>query len=296
MRYDFFLVWGNAIKHANHIIDILNNDNNFEVVRIVLHEIGDMGRFVQKVYECDSVPIEHLIGKTRYLLKTPPRCLFVLVKNYNPDEAYHGEGAFRHIQCNNVLRLKKEIRNRFNPRFEDKNRAIAPLNPGVSHDHCVHASDYESQVEHILGVLNLESLSHYQRNDHLDFDVPFYLSPNHQYRFINTKLSSLKADLIMEGMTTKPVPIKDTPHYRFLQGDYHEYIDYFYFHMGKGLQSNHFPCTFEKLSLEFKEDYVSRTGKRSFIIIKGGHIKDGLHRACIMLSRGMDEIKCIQIL
>ena len=295
MRFDFFLIWGNAIKHSNHIINIINKSNDFEILRVVLHDIDDMPLFVQRIYECDSVPIQHLVGKTRYLLSTPPRCLFILTKNIAPDEAYHGEGSFRHIQCNKVVAIKKEIRNLFNPRFEDKSKTIPPLNQGVSHNHCIHASDYESQVEHVLSVLKLQNIDFHKSNEALGFNLPFYISLGSNHHFINMRLEDLRADILQpDGIIS--VPLKETPHYQFLKGNKVPYIEYFYSNMGKKLQSNHFPCTFEKLISEFRDDYTTRDGKKSHIVVKGNRIKDGLHRACIMLSRGQEDVECIQIL
>ena len=81
-----------------------------------------------------------------------------MVINKEPDEKEYGDGVYRHIQCRKIKDTKTIIRNKYNPPFDDKNKRILPLDVGVSHDHCIHGSDYESQVRHVLKVLKLEGL------------------------------------------------------------------------------------------------------------------------------------------
>ena len=158
MRYDYFILWGNGIDHSSDIINIIRNDENYDILHICEHIIDNMDKFVTDIYECDTVPMSHLISKTRYLLKSPSKCVFILVINKEPDEREYGDGAYRHIQCRKIKDTKTIIRNKFNPPFGDKNRRISPLDVGVSHDHCIHSSDYESQVYHVLEVLGLKGL------------------------------------------------------------------------------------------------------------------------------------------
>ena len=297
MRHDFFMIWGNGYYYAPKICQMIRENPNFDIVRIVSINISDMPGFIQQIYSCDHVPIQHLIGKTRYLLNSEPVAMFVLVKNRNPDERYYGEGEFRHIQCSKVKEIKNEIRNMFNPRFRDPSKTVPPLNQGVSHEHCVHASDYESQVEHVLGVLEIGDLSWHCRHDDLPFNITWHASVSGGYEKVTRNLNDLHASLMNPDGSTYNSRIVDTPHYKFVQGFHQEYCDYAHRHIGAALQEDHWPMSFQNLVDNFDIDYVAENGKPSPIIIsKDGRIVDGLHRAAIMVSKGIGEVDCIRIL
>jgi hypothetical protein len=163
MRFDYFIIWGNGVNHYDEIINMIKIDSNFDIVLINKFPIEtDMETFIKKIYESDTVPWDHLIAKSRYLLRAKLEFVFILTINKSPDEKYFGSGAFRHIQCQKVKDLKTNVRNRYNPPFTDINKQLLPLDKGVSHEHVVHGSDYESQVSHILNLLNLNSLEFYK--------------------------------------------------------------------------------------------------------------------------------------
>ena len=65
MRFDFFMIWGNSVANSPHICSMIREDSNFEIVRIVLIGINDMPSFIEGIYGCDHVPIEHLRGKIK---------------------------------------------------------------------------------------------------------------------------------------------------------------------------------------------------------------------------------------
>jgi len=294
MRYDFFLIWGNGVDNTPDIIDMIRNDSNFNIIRIVPLEINDMHRFINEVYACDHVPMAHLINKTRYLLNSQKRCIFILVENRDPDETYCGSGAFRHIQCNKVKHIKEMIRNKFNPPLKDLRQRIPPLNIGVSHEHCVHASDYESQVDYMLEKLNMRDIQYYNRHDSLEYYFPFHLDFN-SYELKCFPVDSLRCNILgLDGVSTT-VEIQDTPHYQYVAGNHQPYIEYFVKYFGKQLQEDHFPKNFDKLICNFDIDYKTESGKETYVIIKDNVVKDGVHRLCIMKHLGVKEVKCIQI-
>jgi hypothetical protein len=296
MRYDFFMIWGNGVQHVSGIVDMIREDKNFDIIRISSFEIGNMNQFINKVYECDSVPMNHLVNKTRYLLKSPNKCVFVLVKNKNPREEYCGVGNFRHIQCLNVNLLKKKIRNKYNPPFPNIKRQVPPLDTGVSHEHCIHASDYESQVEHMLKMLNLGNIEYYNRYNNLEYNFPFHLNFR-EYDLDDVNLNSLKMSVLNQNGTPIVMSIEESPHYQYVLGNKEPYFNYFNSFFGKQLQEDHFPKNFDKLIGNFDINYKSEDGKESYIIVGANNvIKDGAHRACIMKSLNMDQVKCIRIL
>lgn len=296
MRYDFFLIWGNGIQYTEEIISSIRNENNFIITAILRYKVKfpmRMRTFVNKVYEPDPTPFSHLRKKTKYLLKSPRICIFVLVKNMKPNEMYFGEGNFKILQCKQVKNLKEKIRNNFNPRFKNPKTQILPLNEGVSHNHCIHASDNEKQVEHLLELFGLPNLDYFKRYNNNEFEIPWHLNVS-QFKIQNRKLDSLSVRLLKRGI----VKVSDSPHYQYILGNKQPYIDYFYnnFYFGTGPFEDHFPQKFDYLINSFRLNYTEINGKKCKIIIDNNDvILDGVHRAAICLNLGIEEISCIQI-
>ena len=98
MRLDYFLIWSNGLKHKYEIFSIIRS--TFEIKTIRRVSVGDIKRFVRKLYQCDTVPFNHLVAKTRYLLKLKPEigfdyagtngCTFVMRCRRRPGAAGSG--------------------------------------------------------------------------------------------------------------------------------------------------------------------------------------------------------------
>ncbi|MCY3725016.1 MAG: hypothetical protein OXF95_00040 [Rhodobacteraceae bacterium] len=296
MRYDFFLIWGNALQQTEKIINKIRKDKNFSIVAILRHPIKmRMQKFVNSVYAIDSTPRKHLRAKTQYLRNSNKCCIFVLVQNLDPKEDYFGEGKFRTIQCNKVVELKNNIRNSFNPPlFENQNIRIASLNKGVSHEHCVHASDNEKQVDHLLKLFDLPNLNHFKRYDNCMYEIPWHINISKNPLPKNEKLDKLFISIINQG----PVHISDSLHLKYIKGNKQPYIDYFYnnFYFGLGNIEDHFPKSFDILINSYNPNYTGLNGKISKIIINSDNvILDGAHRAALLYHLGYEKISCIQI-
>jgi len=285
MRYDYFLIWNNGINNTPEIIAEIRNDNNFEIVLIKKIKTNNISNFINNIYSCDTVPLSHLKIKTKYLLKHGNNMIFILIKNLNPHEQIVGQDNFKHIQCLKINNIKKRIRNKFNPKFIDLNKQILPLDKGVSHEHIIHASDYESQVDHVLNVINLNDLNYYKRNDNKPLNIPYYLDVSSMIPY-NINIDSLKANIIDKGL----VKITDTPHYKYLEGNKDIYIKYFYKYFSTYLTSDHFPESFDKLINEYDKNY----SKSYPIINNNGQIYDGVHRIAIAKFNGEKTIKVIK--
>ena len=292
MRFDLFIIWGNGLNFIPEIISEIREDENYEIVRLKYHRFNNTDKFVKNIYKCDSVPIEHLISKTRYLLKSPKRIMSVLVKNRDPREFEVGTGEFRHIQCSKINQTKLNIRSKYNPLFKYRFRTINPLPRGVSHEHCIHTTDYESQTEYLLKFLDMKSIGFYKRYDNLNIEIPWHLHLGKYNIIKKLNINELKCSIIDEGL----VFIKDTPHFKFVRGNKSPYIEYFNRNIGEKLQEDHYPEAFEKLITNFDENYNNKTKKKSYIIInKENLILDGLHRVSILKSIGSESIECLQI-
>lgn len=163
MRYDYFMIWGNGLNHVDEILDIIDKDENFKVILTEDVIYDNTEKFIKGIYECDTVPWDHLIAKSQYLMTSPKKAIFILTENLVPDEKHFGGGAFRHIQCQKVKDIKTIIRSKFNPPFSDTNKTVSPLPKGISHEHVIHGSDYESQVVYTLNFLGLPTLEHFKK-------------------------------------------------------------------------------------------------------------------------------------
>lgn len=290
MRYDYFLIWGNGVKHTPRILSMIRDDGGFEIVRVQRVAIDDMAAFVRDVYATDSAPWAHLEAKTRYLLDAPLEAVFALVVNKEPDEHEKGEGAFRHVECRRMTALKKAIRNRYNPRYADQTRQRAPLDPGVSHDHCIHGSDYEAQTEHMLALLGMEPIAYHRRYDHLPYFVPYHLDVG-AYGEQERRTRALRANVIGEGLRD----VTDTPHYRYVMGDEAAYVAYYARYFGTKLCEDHGPAAFDRLIVAWQPDAVRWDGRKARIIVSGDRILDGVHRAAIAAARGVEVVLCLQV-
>ncbi len=253
MRPDIFIIWGNGVSNLFPIIDIIREEG-YEILNIKKHLIADMNKFIDDVYRCDHVPMDHLIGKTRYLLNSPRCCYTVYVNNHNVNEQYFGEGDFRHIQCLTIKNTKELIRNRFNPRIGSRR----------SEEHVIHGTDYVEQTNYLKTFFAIPDKTHH---DYSNLEK------------ITIDSSMLYCNIIGRGI----IPVKSSPHYQFVLGNQQPYVDYITQHCGTLLDEDHLPGAFTKLINEFdisKSDGIIAP-KRN-----GNHlIIDGLHRASIILAK-----------
>jgi glycosyltransferase involved in cell wall biosynthesis/lipopolysaccharide biosynthesis glycosyltransferase len=284
-RIDYFLIWGHGLPYTEQILGILRESKDIEIISIVKKNVGDIAKFVQDIYACDTVPFHHLVDKTKYLLNTKPEIIFILVKNKNPQEKLFGEGAFRHIQCSQIKDIKEQIRNKFNPRVNGKRTEY----------HVIHASDYQSQVEHVLCVLDLPPIEHYTRKPHPDLDLPYHLADFDNYQIKDIDIDLLYANVLGVGL----VPIIETPHYKYLTGDkaiYHRYVAKY---IGVQLTDDHCPEAFDTMIAKFEYGRVNDDGRKSYIVAiqiadNKYQILDGVHRAAILKYRAARTVTIVE--
>ena len=96
-----------------------------------------------------------------------------------------------------------------------------------------------------------------------------------------------------------PLKIKDTPHFKYLMGDKQPLIDYFESCRGHTWARAGTPnenMTVEELLNEFEDlissdkDYLEPPYESHYIIVRNNwNCIDGLRRACVLLSNGVEE-------
>ncbi len=299
-RYDFFTIWGNGLPHKDEILDILRNEDSLKIIRIELRTVKNMKKFIFDLYRCDTVPIWHLRAKLKYLFLVKPEVLLVFVKNYNPQEKPSGQGAFRKVQCQYINQIKIRIRNQYNPKHPDNNFQIKPLNKGVSHEHVIHTSDYEEQVDYFLKMLGYKDGIHYFHGDgdRLPFEKPYYLKTPETYIYKTIMIEKLRASILDDsdgkGVIHRLRKISETPHYRSLnQGpaDYRNYLENFKYTL---LTVDYSWDKFKKLN-ELNINQIKQFGR---IIVKKepGYftILDGVHRAAVSLNHHLKNVRCVE--
>lgn len=103
---------------------------------------------------CDIYPDtnkKHILDKNQYILniskkKGTTRASILLV---SIDKWSHMEK-----KCKEIELVKREIRNLYNPKFEDINKQIKPLNKGVSHNHAIHSTDLPKEFTPIYSIID----------------------------------------------------------------------------------------------------------------------------------------------
>jgi hypothetical protein len=287
MRYDYFLIWGNGLKYKNEIINEIQIDSNFQIVKIVHHNPKSIKKLIKVIYSYDYAPFWHLKSKTKYLKKTVPEVEFIFVKNINPREDYFGEGTFRHIESQTLKRLKETIRNKYNQRKNDRR----------TENHVIHASDNEGQTDYILKYLGYkEGLNYLKHESNKILSLKYYLPDFLNFTITTVDINQLYCNILKgnrDSFSIKRVSIADTPQFKSLSEKTDIYYRYLETFLGGPLTDNYSLDNFINLSKNFC--YLEGNYSRDYILVKRIDsirylILDGIHRASNLLYRGQKKV------
>lgn len=291
-RHDYFLIWGNGIQYKWEILNILREKPEIKIVRIEMYKPRSIARFVKDLYSYDYAPFQHLKNKTRYLLKSKPEVLFIFILNKNPNERVFGEGEFRHIECTHIKGIKEEIRNKYNPR----------INGERTEEHVVHATDNESQVDYILKYLGYdEGVNYLKKIPNPLLDLPYFIPKFSEFTIRSINISHLYCSILKGNLSkywTEIQSIEESPQYKCLSGDINEYELYLSTFLGGPLTANYSVGQFLELAKNLI--YLEKPYDNNYILVKEFRpheylIQDGLHRAAILLHRGVDTIPVVVV-
>ena len=291
-RYDYFLIWGHGLAYKDRILDIVRNKKSIKVVKILDFKPKNITKFVKTIYSHDYAPLHHLKAKTLYLLKTDPKVRFLFVLNENAQEVFRGEGAFCHIECDYIKAIKKELRNKFNPRVENKR----------TQNHVIHASDNELQTDHVLKYLGFkEGIKYLKNKPNPVLDCPHYLPSFDEFLIKNIHSDQIYCSILRGNRNyywTEIKKIQETPHYKCLTGNAKPYKDYLREFIGGPLTCDYSISRLMELSL--KLSYLNGRYQNSYIVVKRRAPKkyviwDGVHRACILRFRGKREFPVVVV-
>lgn len=273
------------MQHKDEIIDEIKKHPNFSIKLIKAHTPKNIKALINEVYSFDYAPIRHLRKKTKYLKKTPISVLFIFIKNNNVEESLLGKKKHIHVECQAIKAFKETIRNRFNPRNDHGKR---------TEHHVIHASDNHQQTIKMLHYLKVNQ----DRPDPLGSpsriltSAPHHLKPIKCFEIRTVKTANLRQVEIQHNGNKKLIPIKESRHYKLLQGHTSSYSEYYHQNRGKTLTDPHFKDSFLKLANSF--NYLDEAHSVDYIITQKNDkdqyvIKDGSHRAAILAHNNIES-------
>lgn len=300
-KYHFFIIWPNGLSNSEKIIDIIKNSNGIELVSIQKYKLNNMRSFLNKLYSIDNVPNKHLKNKLSYLYKLDTDIINIFVKNYLPQEVFVGEKLYRKKQCQTIVNIKNNIRNEFNPKHHDPDFCVPPLKRGVSHEHVIHGSDSEADVDYYLKMIGIKNGIKYLENDNygFPFSKPYYIRRPSKYIYKYLPISSLLANILEiknNRVTTKKVKLDKTPHYKSLVEEsaiYNKYINTFRYTY---LCDNYSLDNYNKMKNLLKDPtfefppILVKPDEENFLIL------DGVHRSAISLYNKRKLISSVVII
>ena len=202
------------------------------------------------------------------------------------------EGDFRHKESLSLKQFKEELRDKYNP-YENLIR---------SHNHVIHATDSESQTEHMLNYLGYKEGVSLFLSEHNFINVPYYLKGYSNFLFKEVSTDDLYCNII-EGESwdkykIKKVKIEESPQYLGLITNMDIYKIYVDKYIGGPLQEDYNLDRYKKIYEEFK--YLKKPYETSFILVEKINDKyivlDGLHRACSHIKNANKKIKVCQLI
>jgi len=291
-RFDYFLIWGHGLPHREAIVEHIRREPRLRILAMRRHVPRDLERFVREVYSCDYAPFEHLESKTRYLLDVPAEVEFIFVENEDVEDELCGEGAFRHVECMRIKRLKEAIRDDLNPRFQGMR----------SENHVVHASDNEHQTHAILQLLGFGAgIDHLRSGGHaLLPHAPHHLANYRGFLLKKIPLAKLACRLLRVDRSAGGTPRHDveaitaSPHFRCLQGASQAYEDYYAQSPGVHQTDDHSVHNLRQLARDFC--YLEAPHETAYIVTRYEPrsdrfiVMDGLHRAAVLASQQARDV------
>lgn len=288
-KYAYFLIWGHGLGRSKEVIRQIRDDKNFDILKIKYHDVDNINTFVKQIYSQDYAPLQHLKGKTKYLMNSESRVMIVFVRNKHHHEKIFGnKKEFQHVECAYIKEFKEKIRDQFNPRDDEGNR---------THEHIIHASDSEYQVDHLLKLLGYtDGVQTFTKKSNHILPIASTIKPFSKFVIKKVDIDSLYCYLYKgdkKNFHKEKIELSGTPHFKYVMGDtkpYEEYIEEF---GGYQLTDDHFAESFDKLEKSFK--YLEDDHALDYILVEefqmGNYmVLDGVHRACLLKKRGDEEV------
>lgn len=283
-----FILWAHGIKYLDEVIEKLEQDKDWEILYIKKIENFSPHTFINKIYGCDTYPLEHLESKISYLKKLPAEAVFIFVKCFNPQYIIEGEHPYRTWKSVKMTNFKNYFRRKYNPSQPDGS---------MSHDHIIHGTDYEKQTDYLLKTIGIgEGVSIFVQDT--IFKIPHHIPHHDSYRIKLIETSRLYANILKktnEKVTLELAAIKDTPHYMGIKDIkiYRSYFDRFKYT---------YLCDYYSVPnfIRLQQKDIREILKQAPIIIKSINdtpvILDGVHRAAVALWQNQKNVLAMELI
>ena len=287
MRFEFILIWNHGIQYYDKIIHKINSFKNLKIIKTIYQKINNIDNFINILYKLDNKSIQHIKTKTQYLKGLDKNFVLIFIKNtqnIDPNNI-----------CEDIYKLKWQLRNEFNPKFKDSNyhpHPSSPLKKGITHNHIIHANDNNRESLYLANQLGF--LNQLENSENYKFNIPIHIPI---ININNVKKVNIEK-LIINLWEQKSIFIKDSPHYNFVElvcnnrnttnSKYDIYINNILDNF-VNIDYSHKQDRFKKLIYEFD---INKCG---YLICSGNVIKDGSHRASIALYKKINELNVIMI-
>ncbi len=290
-RYDSFIVWGPGISYVDGILKGVASNPDFRILLCRKYDPASLRNFIKAVYRLDTTPMKHIRSKTRYLVHPshPSTLFFILFLNRNlKRKMYNQNKAYEVCKCENVEKLKWNLRAQYNPRHPNRNYSISKrLPPGIKYEHVLHAMDREEETRFIMRHLGLRFPEFYDADPGRSPEIPAFLRNRRTAAIMRVKIDELRVNLLEEGR----VCIEDSPHFSYVGGDRKVYILYWGKHRGMRLKYDCSPYAFDLLIKNFDAEKYNDQQDRLILVSHDFVILDGAHRASILKHRGIETVK-----
>jgi hypothetical protein len=292
--YVGLLIWGHCIQHMYDIIEELKQKLKCQVMLIIKKKYDNIENFIKNVYALEMHNSSHIYGKTKYLKTVGNEYFYVLIKKYDYNEKKYGEGSSAVFTDCDVVDFKWYVREKYNPKLEDQTKQPSPnLSPGISHDHVIHATDNDKEVEHLTQIITSKPCKYYKdKIIHSGQEIPYHINGNFKITTVN--IDDILCTFHINNNENKKVHIKETPHFMFIQGHKEKYITYFKEYLGTLFTDDHTQNSFENLIEHFNPNTYNYENYR-LICLNKNTVLDGTHRLAILYYSGIMNIKVLQM-
>ena len=193
----FYILYPHGLSYQKEIITILKT--NFKIIKILDLNIKnrDLNEFFfNYLYKNENK--HHIKNKLQYINSILSQNNFkmkIILLNDDNEVFFNDRGTRKNIKIENI---KREIRNKFNPKFDNSNRQIFPLEKGVSHNHIIHSNDVPEEYQIIKNIIirykkyNIFKVDNYHHKN--EFFLRYYINNYH-----NSVDNIRNADIILSA-------------------------------------------------------------------------------------------------
>lgn len=146
----YFVIYEHGINYC----DAICNEIEKSKIRIdrKIHLDLPTSKFKDFIYDIyPDTNKNHIVAKNKYIIdfSSKRKSIRAVILLVSIDKWTHMEN-----KCKEIELIKRKIRNLYNPKFQDINKQIHPLNKGISHNHVIHSIDFPNEFMTIYSVVN----------------------------------------------------------------------------------------------------------------------------------------------